>query len=106
MLAAIARIAAILLVLAVTLSRGQLLGGLSQAASSLANGPRIQCEYKDIDGESLVLNCTLVTGLSSSQTPSADSNVANVPVNSLEQGKRHYTTIFTRKEIKHTVIFD
>lgn len=100
-----ARIAAILLVI-VTLSRGQLLGGLSQAAASLANGPRIQCEYKDIDGESLVLNCTLVTGLSSSQTPSADSNVANVPVNSLEQGKPHNTTIFIRKDIKHSVIFE
>lgn len=55
-------------------------GGGGAAGSGAA---RIQCEYRDIDGDSLILNCTLVTGLS---PPGLDSSViGGVLVNSLEQ---------------------
>lgn len=58
-----------------------LTGGGGGGANSGA--ARIQCEYRDSDGDSLILNCTLVTGLS---PPGLDSSVVGgVLVNSLEQ---------------------
>jgi hypothetical protein len=39
---------------------------LSTYTDSLYTNSRIQCEYRDRNGESLILNCTLVTGSSSS----------------------------------------
>lgn len=76
----------VVLLASLPLLRGQLLNGASSGSSSSASTARIQCEYRDKDGDSLILNCTLVTGMSS---PMLDpSVVAGVLVNSLEQSQQ------------------
>lgn len=65
-------------------SNGQLL-------SSGQNSARIQCEYRDKDGDSLILNCTLITG-SMLLNPIVDSSVvAGVLVNSLDHHQHTIT---------------
>lgn len=79
-------------------SGAQMLGISAAAAAAAANhqaasalNARIQCEYRDKDGDSLVLNCTLVTGLLQGTIDS--SVIAGVLVNSLEQGIYRATLI-------------
>lgn len=45
---------------------------------------RIQCEYKDKDGDSLVLNCTLITGQSMSSNSLNNNANINTNTNSLD----------------------
>ena len=70
----------------------QVLLVLTQSNGLNSNGglnARIQCEYKDKDGDSLILNCTLVTGgLSAGSTGSLNSinmnNLKNSNANGLD----------------------
>lgn len=52
----------------------QLAHTASQLNSNNLVNARIQCEYKDLDGESLILNCTLTNGLTSSSLLNSNVN--------------------------------
>ena len=62
----------------------------SQSVNNAYLNARIQCEYKDQDGDSLILNCTLFTGVPTlnglalnQASKSADSS--GISINSLNQ---------------------
>ncbi len=45
---------------------------------------RIQCEYKDLDGESLILNCTLTNGQSTNNLNNNNNNNLNTINNNID----------------------
>jgi Leucine-rich repeat (LRR) protein len=58
---------------------------ITNETSALYVSSRIQCEYRDKNGDSLILNCTLVTGqLSQSQQPSDQSPSSSILVNNID----------------------